>query len=157
MKQLLLIRHAKAEGHEADDFVRKLSHKGEHDAQKLAKHLKETGLIPQQVVASPAKRTKTTAQIIIDALHLPAAILNDLIYEADERTLMKVINSFNNEQNFIALVGHNPGISYLLLKLTGEVRDVHPGTAILVNFEVDDWQVISGDIGNIQHYFTPKH
>jgi phosphohistidine phosphatase SixA len=51
-KQLLIIRHAKAE--EADfkkpDFKRALSHRGEKNAQEMAKRLKDKEFTPSNTV-----------------------------------------------------------------------------------------------------------
>ncbi|MBS7563547.1 histidine phosphatase family protein [Mucilaginibacter sp. Bleaf8] len=156
MKKLLLIRHAEAVSHaKGGDFARPLSDQGKQDAVKTAVYLKSHGFVPESMVISPALRTATTAQIIADHLHLSSVSFNDDIYEASEKVLLKVINSWNNQQNFMAMVGHNPGIAYLSYNLSNEIRDVMPGTALILTFDVDEWAHITSGTGTITHYFAP--
>src|ERR1700749_4832323 len=108
MKKLLLVRHAKAEKETGGkDFDRPLKYIGIQDAGFMADRLKDNGIIPELIITSPAQRTKTTAEIFSDHLKLPEAATNKAIYEASEKTLLKIINEFPDECNFIALVGHN--------------------------------------------------
>lgn len=157
MKKLLLIRHAEAESFaEQGDFYRPLSAKGIADATRLAQKLDADGLIPDEIISSQAVRTTTTANIIAGQLRLPAARLSRTIYEASEKILLNTINHFNDTIAFAALVGHNPGIAYLLLSLTGKLREVPPCTAIVVVFEdADSWQEVSHETGVITYYTAP--
>jgi len=156
MKKLLLVRHATAQPESANgDFDRALSNKGIKEATELAQKLKNNGIIPQLIIASSALRTQTTGGIITDVLQLPKPQLNAAIYEASEQTLLEVINAFADVNDFTALVGHNPGISYLLFTLTGQIRDVPPATAILVTFAVSEWNAVSSNSGTIIYYTSP--
>jgi phosphohistidine phosphatase len=159
MKKLLLIRHAEAEAHaDGGDFARPLSARGKADVVLLTQKLKNQNLLPQHFVSSLALRTTTTATAITEGLGLNAPQHNPAVYEASEKTLLNVINYFPNSVDFMALVGHNPGIAYLLLNLTGKVREVPPCTAIMVVFEdADSWQEVSHETGVITYYTTPQH
>jgi phosphohistidine phosphatase len=157
MKKLLLIRHAKAEKDTSvKDIDRPLKYTGMQDAGFMADKIKERSLIPQIIVTSPALRTKTTAEIFADHLKLPNPETNKAIYEATQITLLKIINKFSAEYDFVALVGHNPGISYLLEYLTDEAKEVHTSTVALIDFDTDDWASISGDTGKLVYYSSPK-
>src|SRR6185312_13320042 len=126
MKKLLLIRHAKAEKDTTvKDIDRPLKYIGIQDAGCMADRLKDNSIIPQYIITSPALRTKTTAEIFADQLSLPEPIIDRSIYEASQQTLLGVINKLPNKYDFIALVGHNPGIAYILHYLTGQIKDVH--------------------------------
>jgi len=157
MKQLLLIRHAKAEKETAvKDIDRPLKYIGIQDAAFMADKLKNKGYIPQIIISSPALRTRTTAEIFADHFSLPDPALNKKIYEASQQTLLRVINQLPEPNNFVALVGHNPGIAQILYYLTGEAREVHTSTVALVEFETDDWASVSGDSGKLVYYSWPK-
>jgi phosphohistidine phosphatase len=157
MKKLLLIRHAKAEKETSvKDINRPLKYIGIQDARFMAERVKENSLIPQLIVTSPALRTKTTAEIFADHLLLPDPEVNKAVYEASQQALLRVINQLPNQYNFIALVGHNPGVSQILYYLTGESREVHTSTVALIEFEIDDWKAISGDTGKLAYYSSPK-
>jgi phosphohistidine phosphatase len=159
MKKLLLIRHAEAEGcAKQGDYYRPLSFNGEKDVRALATKLKNENLLPEQIICSPALRTISTAYILTREWSMSAPQHNQAVYEASEKTLLNVINYFPNSVDFMALVGHNPGIAYLLLNLTGKVREVTSCTAIMVVFEdADSWQEVSHETGVITYYTTPQH
>ena len=157
MKKLLLIRHAKAEKDSPGrDFDRPLKYTGIQDTTFMADRLKAESIVPQLIVSSPALRTKTTAEIFADNFTLPEPTLIKKIYEASEKTWLSVINQLPNEYGFIAVVGHNPGVSQILDYLTGEVREVHTCTTVVIDFEVNDWGEISSDSGKLVYYSSPK-
>jgi phosphohistidine phosphatase len=159
MKKLLLIRHAEAESNAANgDFERPLSAKGKADVMQLAQRLKIENLLPQYIMSSPALRTTQTAGILVQELQLPLPHFNPDIYEASEKSLLQAVNHLPDSADLAALIGHNPGLSYLLLNLTGKVRDVPPCTAVVVVFEdADYWQEVSHDSGVITYYSTPQY
>jgi phosphohistidine phosphatase len=157
MKQLLLIRHAKAEKDSAGkDFDRPLKYPGIQDARFMADRIKEQSIIPQLIITSPALRTKTTAEIFADTFHLPDPTTKKAIYEASRETWLKVINGLPSEYDTIALVGHNPGVAEILRYLTGEGREVHTSTVALVEFDIDQWSLVTGDMGKLVYYSSPK-
>jgi len=157
MKKLLLVRHAKAT-HETGyaDFDRPLKQSGMKDALFMADVIKDRFIIPEYFVTSPALRTLTTAQIFVEHLHLPPSATDLKIYEASQNTLINVINNLPNEYDYIALVGHNPGISELLYYLTGQLREVPTCAVALITFDNDDWRSISSEDGHLSFYDSPK-
>lgn len=157
MKQLLLIRHAKAEqGSIYDDFERPLKTRGIDDATEMANRLKSKGIIPQLVVSSPALRALSTAEVFSHQLCTGDIQTNKAIYEASDATLFNSITGLPDEYDFVALVGHNPGISQILRYLTGEYKDVATCAVALIAFEVGSWKEISGDSGKLALYDEPK-
>ncbi len=157
MKKLLLIRHAKAEKETSvKDIDRPLKYIGIQDATFMADRVKQNSFIPQIFITSPALRTKTTAEIFADHLSLPEPRINKAIYEASQQGLLKVINQLTPENDFVALVCHNPGISQILYYLTGESKDVHTSTVALIEFETDSWASVSNETGKLVYYSSPK-
>ncbi len=66
-KQIILVRHAHAlEVDEFDgrDFDRPLSDKGREHATIMTRYLRLIGIRPDTVIASPALRTRETAEIM---------------------------------------------------------------------------------------------
>lgn len=65
MKQIVIVRHAKAVpyGYE-DDFNRDLTERGINDATKISSELKQRGINADIMVSSPAKRALKTAHIL---------------------------------------------------------------------------------------------
>ncbi|MFD0792282.1 SixA phosphatase family protein [Mucilaginibacter litoreus] len=157
MKKLLLIRHAKAT-HESGfiDFERPLTDKGFHQAELMVSRLNADHIKPQILIASPALRTLSTANVFSQALGLPQAITNSNIYDASESMLLKVIYNLPDEHDFIALVGHNPGISQVLYYLSNEIKDVPTCAIALIEFEVQSWMELYEGAGKLSYYNTPK-
>ncbi|MFD0764161.1 SixA phosphatase family protein [Mucilaginibacter lutimaris] len=157
MKKLLLIRHAKAT-HESGfaDFERPLTDKGFQQAELMAARLQANSIQPQILVASPALRTLATANVFSQVLGLPNAITNKTIYDASESALLKVIEGLPQDKDFIALVGHNPGISQVLYYLSGAIKEVPPCSVALIEFELDTWAEIYEATGKLTFYDTPK-
>jgi phosphohistidine phosphatase len=120
-------------------------------------HAPYPDIIPQLMVSSPAVRTTETSHIISEALALPKVIFDKHIYEASEETLLQIVNNFDDQFDLIALTGHNPGVSYLLFYLTGEMKDVTPGAAILITFGVNEWKAVGNGSGTISFYTAPQH
>ena len=157
MKKLLLIRHAKAEKDTGvNDIDRPLKYTGIQDARFMADRLKDASIIPQYIVTSPSLRTTTTAEIFADHLGLPDPVIDRSIYEASQKTLLDVINKLPNKYNFAALVGHNPGIAYILQYLTGQIKDVHTSTVAVIEFDTKDWASVSGDTGKLAYFSGPS-
>jgi phosphohistidine phosphatase len=157
MKKLLLVRHAKAVHDTAySDFERPLKHSGRQDAITMAERIHSESIIPQLIVTSPSLRTAATADIITEHLALPKSREDAKIYDAGQQTLLDIVAGFPEEHNFIGLVGHNPGINQLLEYYTGDSREMSPGSAAMIIFEVDQWQMISYDTGKLVWFSSPK-
>ncbi len=156
MKKLLLIRHAKAGSHDMNDFDRPLTEKGLHDAALMAQKLKIAELVPEYILTSPSLRTKTTAAIFAKTLLIKKGGENKHIYEANTHQLLKNINHLSDDYSFVALVGHNPGISQILYELTGELRDMSPADVALIGFDFDEWEMVHSDTGTLAWYGSPK-
>ncbi len=117
--ELLLLRHAKSDWSvEMDDFSRPLKKRGRRAAKRIGRWLYEQRLIPDTILSSPATRALETAQRVCRQLDLDesAIICDPRIYEADVPTLLAVLKTCCQERR-VLLVGHNPGLEDLLLKL----------------------------------------
>ena len=156
MKKLLLIRHSRAEKEvNGKDKERPLKYTGMQDAAFMAEKLKEKSIVPAFIVTSPALRAKTTAEIFSEHFKLPDAQVNKAIYEASEQTLVKVISQLPDEHDFVALVGHNPGVAQLIAFLSGLAKEVHTTTTALIEFEIDHWESISAGSGILTYFSWP--
>lgn len=117
--ELLLLRHAKSDWSvEMDDFSRPLKKRGRQAAKRVGCWLRKQHLIPDIILSSPATRALATAQRVCREINIDqsAIVCDPRIYEADARTLLEVLKTGCHEQR-VLLVGHNPGLEDLLLKL----------------------------------------
>lgn len=159
MKNIILLRHAKAEKlkSEISDFERNLDERGKNDAFLMAKQLENTPFIPDQIIASPANRTKQTANIFSKTLHVKNLELDTNIYEADISDLIHVIKEIDDQYNQVLLVGHNPSITGLVGYLT-KTFIVHIPTSgiVVVELPMITWKQTQQRIGKIIWHTSPK-
>ncbi|HEK20287.1 MULTISPECIES: SixA phosphatase family protein [unclassified Mucilaginibacter] len=157
MKKLLLIRHAKAT-HDTGytDFERPLTAKGLAQCDVMVNRLVANDIQPEHIVSSPALRTVTTADAFAKGLGLPTATYYHEIYDASESALLNVVYHLDNQYDFIALVGHNPGISQVLYYLSGEYREVTTCALALIEFDAESWAELSENTGTLTYFDSPK-
>lgn len=159
MKRLMIVRHAKSDWDDVSlsDFDRPLNNRGKQAAPDMASRLFNKGIIPQYLLSSPAVRAKTTANIFAKTLGLAEPKYNRAIYEASYPTLLQIINGLPDAYNFVALFGHNPGMSDLLYNLTGEMYDMPTCTVAIIDFDINEWKMVSSDMGSLSYYDYPKN
>lgn len=123
-RQWILVRHAHAEwSHYAGrDFDRPLTQRGLDDARAAAAALRDAQLKPELIVASPARRTRQTAEILGAELQLPpqTLCLVDALYNAGPAMLEAELRNAQGDRRLVMLVAHNPGVSELARRLAKE-------------------------------------
>ena len=132
MRHLLILRHAKAVGHEGSDHTRPLSSRGETDAQRVGAHLVAEGMAPDLILTSDARRTVQTARLVVGAAGLSedAVRLDPSLYLADIPALLKALRSAPAHIASLLLVGHNPGLHLLAEGLGADDLTSFPTAAI---------------------------
>jgi phosphohistidine phosphatase len=121
-RQWILVRHAHADwpSFSGRDFDRPLTQRGQADAHTSACALRDAGLRPELVVASPALRTRQTAEILCAGLQLPpqALCFPDALYNAGPALLEAELRKLQGDRKVVMVVAHNPGISELARRLS---------------------------------------
>lgn len=161
-KQILIVRHAKAE--EADfkkpDFKRTLTHRGEKNAKEMAKRLKIKNLKPQKIFSSPAQRAILTAKHFADILDIKHSnIIQDLeIYDALTYSLYDWINNLEETADFIAIFGHNPSLTELVnIFCKTTIQHIPTSGIALIQFPFDSWEMLSEGTGDLLIFDYPKN
>lgn len=160
IRNLLLLRHAEAAERLAaqPDFDRPLTERGIQQAVKVGAYLQTNGWYPQLILASPAMRTHTTAQIVADALEYPESdiLLEAGLYNGTVLQLFEAIRQVHADFTTVLLVAHNPGISYLGEWLT-KVADstLTPGGLLQIEFELPFWIDLHEGCGQWKRIFQP--
>ena len=162
MKQILLIRHAKSDWNDPaqKDFDRPLNNRGHKSAPEMAHRLVKKGIIPQQIISSPAMRAITTAKYFAEAFGIKNNEIQKevAIYEASATTLLQVINKLDNQHDLIALVGHNPGLTNITVDLSDAAIDNIPTCGMaLIEFPFDNWEMVSNGTGKLILFDYPKN
>lgn len=130
-RTLVLVRHAEAVGSGAGgDADRALSDRGRDDAQALGRWLREQGLGCDEVLCSPALRTRETMEELAAAGCPEAEVqIEHRLYDGDSDDVLRVVQGATNDACVVLVVGHAPGTpSVVSLLADGEGDDdAHEG------------------------------
>lgn len=148
MKRLILSRHAKSSWDHPGlrDIDRPLNKRGLKAAPIMGAALRERGLIPEAVFASPSVRTRMTSEFLTKELGFPFDQVEfvDSFYGATPGSILQFAHKLDDELSTVMLVGHNPTWTDLCHRLTGEHLDNLPTSGILViDFDLDHWADLS--------------
>jgi len=161
MKQLVLIRHAKA-SHNAlysHDFNRPLNECGNQEALLMAEHFAKKKLTIDKIISSPACRAKSTAEWFAKSLKIPSnqIVFQPRIYEASTRTLFEIISNLENGWQTVILVGHNPAFQDIAIKLSGKrLFDFPTCTVCGLTFDIEKWADLQINSAKLTFFETPK-
>ncbi len=149
MKHLLIVRHAKSGWNDATlrDIDRPLNQRGERDAPEMGARLKKRSLVPQQLIASPARRALRTAQLL--AVQFDHAIADieivDALYEAGTGEWLSLIGALPETLECVLIVGHNPTITELasLLCPAARIDDVPTCGVLHLGYGNTPWRCVA--------------
>ncbi len=135
---LYLLRHAEAEVLAASDRARRLTPKGDEQAQRVGKFCRKQGLEPGVILSSPVSRALQTAKLVLK--NLPGQELIEVPWAAcgmDPQTAMRELNAFNRFPS-VMLVGHQPDLGALAATLLGlpHVQSLRVRKALLLGIDV---------------------
>jgi phosphohistidine phosphatase len=121
--QFIIVRHAHAEWPDfhGADFDRPLTGRGLADAHAAGRAIRAAGHRPALLLASPAYRTRQTAEILAEELQLPASSVRfvDALYNATASTLQDEVRRVADGA-LVLVVAHNPGVSNLARLLSDD-------------------------------------
>ncbi|MDZ4374382.1 MAG: histidine phosphatase family protein [Phenylobacterium sp.] len=122
MDRLILLRHGKAEpdSESGDDFDRRLASRGVRESAAMAAQLADLGFVPQVALVSPAARTRATWDAACGAFPGADVRFRDELYHADAETIRRAAESVAGEAKTVIVVGHNPGMQELTVRLLQE-------------------------------------
>lgn len=115
-RQLFLLRHAKSSWNEPglDDKERPLAPRGRAAAKLLAEHLRANEIRPEQVLVSPAKRTRETLERVAPGGDVS---IEPELYNATAGGLLARLIRIPDDVGSVMLIGHNPAMQALVLQL----------------------------------------
>lgn len=170
MKHLLLLRHAKSSwGDETlADFDRPLNKRGKRDAPEMGKRLAKRKVHLDQVLCSPAQRTRDTCSAVLAAFpshnidHSIDVVYENAIYEASPQTLLSLIRAQSDaggadKTKSILLIGHNPALEMVANSLSPEPIGHMPTCACVhLQIDTDQWANITEAKAELVLYDFPK-
>lgn len=159
MKKLFIIRHAKSSWKDSalDDFDRPLSKRGKSDAPMIGSRLRERNIYPDIIISSPAKRAKTTAEIIAKELKYSKDILlEDEVYESTLNKLQKIVTKVDDNNSTLFLVGHNTSLNILAWHYVDFSENIVTCGVLEIEFDCDRWKDASDKNAKLISYDYPK-
>lgn len=165
MKRLFLLRHAKSswEDPELADHERPLAPRGRRTAKVIADHLRRERVAPDLVLCSSARRTRETLERIAPALGDDAPVqIEDELYAASEQRLLERVRAVEDGIESLLLIGHNPGIEQLALRLAGSGEELaavarkYPTGALATLEFSGHWRELGPRSAELTGFVTPK-
>jgi phosphohistidine phosphatase len=161
VKTLLLIRHGNAEQGErgSRDFDRHITRLGNRNAAHAGKYLANNKLMPDLLLCSQAVRAKETAEVIASQLKFSERHIRyeEELYEASVRTLFTAVNNIDEKYGRVAMIAHNPGLTYLADYLTtAPLGNMVPASIVVIKFENMTWAEVSQNSGQFEGYIDPE-
>ncbi len=143
-RRLVLVRHARA-ADAAVDAERPLTGRGAERAAAIGAWLDRSGLGPDRVLVSPARRAVQTWERASAQLpQSPPPTVDDRIYDNTVEALLAAVQETPDDTGTLVLVGHNPSLGELAMALDdgqGDPtlrRELHAGvpTGAVVVFDL---------------------
>lgn len=160
MKLLTLIRHAKSDwSDELYDFERPLSDEGLRDAPLMGEFLNSKIQKPDLIIASPALRTTTTAEILAEKLSYPQEkiLFIDELYLCSISEYIEVLIEQSVKIRSIMIISHNPGTTGIVNLLTNNnIGDIPPCGVAHIELDVYKWEDVEPGKGKLTGYYTPE-
>lgn len=141
MKTLVLVRHAKSAWGDPTlpDHDRPLNDRGRRDAPEMGRRLRERGTMPDAILSSTAVRARSTAEALAEALGVDGSglRLDERLYGSSPETILDVVGELEDELTTAIVVAHDPGLSDLAYRLSGEIE--HMPTCAVAEFRFAAW------------------
>jgi phosphohistidine phosphatase len=166
MRRLMLLRHAKSDWPEGvDDHERPLAKRGRKDSPLIGIYMAKERLRPNLAIVSTARRAKDTWKLARSAFkHDISRRKEARIYDASASAILEIINATEPDVKALLLVGHNPGLQDLAVKLIGKGspsdlsrlnRKFPTAGLVVIDFDVKRWRDVSDGLGQLERFETP--
>jgi phosphohistidine phosphatase len=166
MHQLLLLRHAKSSWDDAalPDRDRPLNGRGRRAIAAIRGVMRELGLVPDLILLSPSRRTRETLAGLEPWDETPLIEPMETLYLATADQLLAVLRDVPETVRSVLLIGHNPGMHELGVRLAGEADSEAAHrlvkglpTAALVELAVaTPWRQLDSGGGRPIRYIAPR-
>jgi phosphohistidine phosphatase len=118
---IYLLRHAKSsrDALDLEDFDRPLASRGELACKTMNRYMAVADIRPDLVLCSAALRARQTVQRVMPALGDQAVVKHHRgLYLASPQAMLNQLRGTAGDVSGVMLVGHNPGMQSLALRLT---------------------------------------
>jgi phosphohistidine phosphatase len=163
MPRLILVRHAKSSWNDPAraDHDRPLNARGRHAAPRIGRWLAAQGAVPDEVLTSPAARTRETWALMAPELPGPVPVRTvPALYLAAPATMLQTLRGATGAT--VLMLGHNPGIAEFAALLAAdppedpEFRRYPTGAATLFDLGETPWPAVTGRSGRVAGFTVPR-
>lgn len=129
----------------------------------MGAYLVANGMVPQHVLCSSAVRTRETLAAL--GVSVPT-ILTDKLYLASAGDMLGLLQQADDALSHVMIVGHNPGMHELVVRLMDEARDEADIKRLALKFptcafaqlsvELDGWSQLALHGATLEHYLIGK-
>lgn len=165
-RRLIVMRHAKSSwSADADDLDRPISSRGRRDARQVARRFADVdALRPQMIVASPARRSAETVEILAQAV--PSARLATLttLHEEPGARIVADLRKLPADVRLAAIVGHFPSVEEVVRLCAVDDASEHwdamvekfPTCGFAVIDLPGDWPALGHEPGRMVRFEAPR-
>jgi len=164
-RHLWLLRHAKSSWDDPalPDEDRPLAPRGELAAAAMAAHLAAAGVRPDLVLCSAALRARQTLAAVFGSLGGALEIrVEPELYTFDAGVLLARLRRIDDAVRSVMLVGHNPALQDLGLRLTGPGAErvrleakLPTGALVTIALPGSSWSSLQDGVGVLEQLATP--
>lgn len=125
----------------------------------MAKLLQKTGVVPDLLLSSPAKRAFTTAGFFAEAFGLDEDQIQKepRIYDAFPSDIIDIIRSLSSDLESVCVFGHNPTFTSLANMYTDNyIANVPTCGIVEVEAAIEDWSEFSAATAKVVAFHYPK-
>lgn len=167
MRRLMLLRHGKSAWPDGvDDHERPLAKRGRTTCSLMGRYMVDEALLPDLAMVSTARRARESWKLVRPAFTQDIVQHDEpRIYEASADAILDVVRKTRPGVRTLLLVGHNPGLHELALKLIGEgspsdlsrlQRKYPTAGLVVIDFKITHWSKVSATLGRLERFETPK-
>ena len=130
------------------DCERPLNKRGEKDAERMGRHLKDKGICPDVIFSSKAVRAAETAEIIAGKCNTKNEIVFvEKYYLGEPETYITPLRELDDDKvNSVMVVGHNPGLETLVQLFSDKVESLPTGAVAVIDLPIRHWKSVSLDL-----------
>jgi phosphohistidine phosphatase len=166
MRRIWVLRHAKSswDAPHLADHDRPLSARGRRAAEAIGRWVDETGVRPDVVVCSSARRARETLAGVLPGLGGDVQVLVEAeLYTFHGEDLLARVRELPDDAMSALLIGHNPAVAELIARLAREGNrlaearaKVPTGALACLDLEIDAWRDAAKGCGVLSAFVLPR-
>jgi phosphohistidine phosphatase len=150
------MRHGKAsQDRPVADHDRPLTDRGIRDALSMGEWIVRQRLQPDRIICSTALRAYETAvQVATACAYRQPIETHASLYLAPPAAYLAVLRALPDNPPTVLIVGHNPGITELVCRLSDEDQEMPTSALAHFSWSIKDWSELDGGIVKLKSFQT---